>query len=428
MAERKTPQLELYVHCLTKSRRRFFNANVLLVIQLLLLFTSRVSSEDNQPHWLNARIATWFEDRRSAVTLTFDVKNADAAAAVGDYVMDYDMRGTFFWSMDDASIKRTKFSAALGELLTTGHEVGGMPATNKPLDVGEIERLRSGLQRAFGKSHGLAKGLTYSNPNGKGRGRTSDKLVVAARTLDSGLSASSPQDMLSVSAVQLDYHAMEHVKKAIRNGENGMKNSWTVIAGVLDGKQLAAKGTRKLRKQFEHMMEWIMWRLLKANDITDIWVDTFGHVARYVQERDNLEINAQLEIRRPTTLSLLGQICPQVAGELENALAENRLPIVVAVTLTTKKPHLPPEPVPVTQCISFDLRTSPVFQANIIDCRIHRAKDGQRSAMMSRCACREMIKMNSTNLLEYRCCWEQVPHIGKETMHMILHRPCPLHF
>ncbi len=242
----------------------------------------------------NYEIGTWHGFRPAAVSHTFDDNDANQLAVAVPMFNEFGLKLTLF-ALTGASWRPIDW-VGLVEAAAQGHEIAGHTVTHPTLTDLSLDQQRVELEASHDAivehiPEQSALTLAYPFCVAGDRGLT-ETYYIAARACQGRVESRTPSDMLNISSivvgsegsVQTAAHLNNRVESAVR------ARGWAVFLshGIDNDGGWSPVASDELRGHLEYL----------AEHKDTFWVATFGHVVRYLRERDAasvIEISAEAD-------------------------------------------------------------------------------------------------------------------------------------
>lgn len=217
-------------------------------------------------------LATWRGFRDSAVSYTFD-DNSPKQFSVAQPMFDAKgLHATFFCIVGDLSSSQW---AVINNASSKGHEIGSHTLTHPDLttlsDDDVTVELFGAQQLIESQTGGKCVSIAYPYCRVPERSITSEYYAFA-RSCNGALVPSTPADFLSIGSMGPEGDMNAKADDAASSG------SWLVwlLHGIDDDPACCPIASPVLQANLDHV----------TSDSNKWWVETFGNVSRYIQERD----------------------------------------------------------------------------------------------------------------------------------------------
>lgn len=232
------------------------------------------------------QVATWQGFRDAAISYTFDDGTPKQFEVAVPMFSEEDLRLTLFTVTESswAFPGWEKLQAAAN----LGHEVASHTATHPNLSELTIEEQRTELEgpkTAISENISANPGLTIAYPFCvPGDPQLVSENYIAARVCSGGTAPTTPPDFLRIDSISCgslgSVNSLQDFQTTATNALN--QSGWTVylLHGVDDDGGYSPISSETLQASVDFFVE---------NKAT-YWVDTFGNVARYIKERDDVSV------------------------------------------------------------------------------------------------------------------------------------------
>lgn len=227
-------------------------------------------------------VATWHEDRKAAVSLTFDDNHPVQLEHALRELNQRNLKGTFFvitgmayWGNQDGwepfNWSRTR------PMVDAGHEIAGHSVTHVGQDINEVKQCIDTLRRYIPEK----KWWTWAYPGGNTRHQSEVmKYTVAARGYSIAIvEDSTPVDIYNVKTTGI-LGTTANINTALS------KRGWLVetLHCISSNTLRCEHGHNTLLNDFvRHLDTLVMMK-------DQLWIATFGDVARYLRQRNAAQV------------------------------------------------------------------------------------------------------------------------------------------
>lgn len=269
-------------------RNKLINMKIVKSIAYLsaiLVMTGKFSAQDIDSSY---EVAVWPEFKSGAVSFTFDDNTPNQISVALPIFNEYDFKMTFF-----TVINWGPNWTALNSAAQNGHEIGSHTVTHSIFsslsDSQQEEELKNSYD-AINSHVADQNGFTIAYPYCvTGNSDLCRKYYIAARGCSGIIESKSPSDFMNISSFVCGtqgsiQRAGDFSNKA---DQAASRNGWVVflIHALDDESGYSPTSSSELKDALDY---------LNRND-SKFWVATFGNVARYIKERDNVSIKQNSE-------------------------------------------------------------------------------------------------------------------------------------
>jgi len=236
-------------------------------------------------------IGTWRGFRNAAISYTFD-DNSPNQFSIAQPILDArGFKATFFCIVGNLTSAQW---ATIQSCAAHGHEIGSHTLTHSDLttlsqsrQINEESASRNLIQSKTGQN---CVSLAYPYCKGPDESMTA-QCYAFARSCNGSLVPSSPPDMLAIGALGPDQGDMNTASDNAANGGN-----WLVwlIHGIDNDAACCPTSSSVLQRNITYV----------AGNPGRWWVDTFGNVSRYIEERNAAVLTVVSNGNRSITLKL----------------------------------------------------------------------------------------------------------------------------
>ncbi|MCB9640496.1 MAG: polysaccharide deacetylase family protein [Myxococcales bacterium] len=277
-----------------------------------------------------AKIALWYQDARSATSLTFDDSLPSQYKYLVPLLKEYNYRGTFFLNTVDLEKKKPniwrqslKCWPHWKKTRDLGHEIGSHTVNHPNLAITGASQVVRELRdscRTIRRRVENARCHTLAYPYGMSNRRVRRlvrRYYIAARGAKHRIASHTPRDMMNVPSVtpyQKTTHAVmsKWVKQSLK------RRGWLVWM---------FHGTRRQGWEALPLTTYrFIFEELKKHD-KRFWVAPFGEVARYVYLRKEVQIKLadRQEKRLVFRLTRRKKYAPRIVSSLLESARDHRL-------------------------------------------------------------------------------------------------------
>jgi len=254
-------------------------------ILYLCLFVAFLSMQISAQIASGYEVADWSGYRTCAVTYTFDDNSAKQFTVVQPIFDKYGYKMTFFVITKKITSWTNYVNAA-----NNGHEIASHTVNHIRMDTMDIVRqdaeLKNSKELIISKTD--SKCLTMSYPNCALADRaTTQKYYIAARSCAGTIVPKTPTDFYRISSISTGNASTSYMQtvKQFNDKVNSAKSSkgWCVFLthSIDDEAGYSPTKSDTIAKHLEYI-----WQ---NDDI--FWVASFGHIVKYIRERNALSIS-----------------------------------------------------------------------------------------------------------------------------------------
>jgi peptidoglycan/xylan/chitin deacetylase (PgdA/CDA1 family) len=229
------------------------------------------------------KVATWRDFRTCAVSYTFDDGFPYQFSKAIPIFDEFDYKLSLFlissWSVNWDMVR---------DAAARGHEIGNHTATHPRMNLltaGDQEKEIKTCNELIHSNVPDQQCVTMASPYcAEGNDSVAALYFIAVRGCQGFIENKTPQNFMSVSSLACGN--LSSVNSATvfkdRADQAAAKGGWLVylLHGLDDDNSYSPLSSDTLKRSLEY---------LKAND-SKFWVSTFGNVARYIKERDNVSV------------------------------------------------------------------------------------------------------------------------------------------
>lgn len=296
-------------------------------------------------------VSTWYQERKSALSLTFDDAMADQDTYVRPMLAKYGFKGTFYLNtgLVESGVFHFGTWDQFARILADGHEIGSHTITHPYLTrlsegseaqegtvLYELAGSRAQINRHFPSERCLTFAYPYCDEN-KAINSLVARYYIAARSgrfnantpvwndpvpADwMGLISYAPQFPDVRTSEADDLPELRNVQQLLSLSVN--RGTWAILmihSVVPFGMISTYSGWQVISTSwFDALCAWIQGNVEDAS----LWVDTVAHVTRYARERESVQIAMESNTE--------GEISFSLSDDLDNAVFDFPLTMNVRV-------------------------------------------------------------------------------------------------
>ncbi len=254
--------------------------NFVAIVFTTLLFTEIYSAQTLDSLY---EVGTWQEFKSGAVSFTFDDNCPNQLSVVMPMFDKYGFKMTFF-----TVINWGPNWTALQAAASNGHEVASHTLSHASLgsltDDQQITELKNSQDVINSHIEGQ-KCLTIAYPNCVlGNSSICKQYYVAARGCSGVVESKTPHDFMNISSIVCGSQGSVQRTNDFTNKANAAasSNGWVVfLLHAIDGEPgYSPTSSAELKGALDYL----------SQNENKFWVSTFGNVARYIKERNNVSV------------------------------------------------------------------------------------------------------------------------------------------
>ncbi|MDQ8202161.1 polysaccharide deacetylase family protein [Pelagicoccus sp. SDUM812003] len=277
-------------------RSRSLRSSIATLLIGVGCFTSSVSAATTPP--APYEIGTWRGFRDSAVSYTFDDNSPKQFSVAQPMFDERGLSATFFCIVGNLSDSQWSVIENASE---SGHEIASHSMTHPNLADLDEETVdfELGDAKALIEQHTGQKCVSHAYPYCAVPNESiTSKYYQFARSCNGSLVPSSPSNFMRIGALGPDDGMISGADNAADSG------SWLVwlLHGIDDDPACCPISSQELEASLDHV----------TADPSKWWVETFGNVSRYIQERDTSTLSVVSEEANSITLQLTHELDNEV--------------------------------------------------------------------------------------------------------------------